>query len=89
METFVFSEQGCWRRQARTPPSQGYVSSLRWQDKQAAPVSVALCEQCHGQIRLSNSFPGYSLLASSYLHTVRIFGAGLLEAPGTDTLRYI
>jgi len=34
-----------------------YVSSLRVQDKQAAPVSVPLCEQCHGQMRLSNSFP--------------------------------
>ena len=28
------------------------------EDKQAAPVSVPLCEQCHGQMRLSNSFPG-------------------------------
>ena len=37
---------------------QRYVSSLRWQDKQAASVSVPLCEQCHWQIRLSNSFPG-------------------------------
>jgi len=34
-----------------------YVSSLRGQDKQAAPVSVPLCEQCHGQMRLSNRFP--------------------------------
>ena len=34
-----------------------YVSSWRVQDKQAAPVSVPLCEQCHGQMRLSNSFP--------------------------------
>ena len=37
---------------------QSYVSSLSGQDKQAAPVSVPLCEQCHGQMRLSNSFPG-------------------------------
>jgi len=37
---------------------QSYISSLRWQDKQAALVSVPLCEQCHGQMRLSNSFPG-------------------------------
>jgi len=37
---------------------QNYILSLRWQDKQAAPVSVPLCEQCHGQMRLSNSFPG-------------------------------
>jgi len=35
-----------------------YVSSLRWKDKQEPPVSVPLCEQCHGQLRLSNSFPG-------------------------------
>jgi len=26
--------------------------------QQGAPVSVPLCEQCHGQMRLSNSFPG-------------------------------
>jgi len=37
---------------------QSYVWSLSWQDKQAAPVSVPLCEQCHGQMRLRNSFPG-------------------------------
>jgi len=30
---------------------------LRGQDKQASPVSVPLCEQCHGQMRLSNSIP--------------------------------
>jgi len=35
-----------------------YVRSLKWQDKQAAPVSVPLCEQCHRQMRLSKSFPG-------------------------------
>jgi len=35
-----------------------YVWSLRGQDKQAAPVSVPPCEQCHGQMKLSNSFPG-------------------------------
>ena len=45
------------------PEAQGtdnriYFSSLRWQDKQAAPVSVPLCKQCHGQMRLRNSFPG-------------------------------
>jgi len=39
------------------------------QDKQAAPVSVPLCEQCHGQMRLSNSFPGWLFLAVSYLQT--------------------
>jgi len=39
------------------------------QDKQAAPVSVPLCEQCHGQMRLSNSFPGYLFLPASYLQT--------------------
>jgi len=37
---------------------QSNISSLRWQDKQASPVSVPLCEQCHGQMRLSNSLPG-------------------------------
>jgi len=45
--------------------SQRYVGSLRCQDKQAALVSVALCEQCHGQMRLSNSFPGYTFLPAS------------------------
>jgi len=37
---------------------QIYVSSLRWQDKKAAPVSVPLCEQCHGQMRLCKCFWG-------------------------------
>jgi len=37
---------------------QRYVGSLWWQNKQAAPVSVRLCEQCNGQMRLSKSFPG-------------------------------
>ena len=35
-----------------------YFGSFCWQEKQAAPVSVPLCEQCHGQMRLSKSFPG-------------------------------
>jgi len=35
-----------------------YGASFRWQDKQAAAVSVPLCEQCHGQMRMINSFPG-------------------------------
>jgi len=35
-----------------------YVGCLRCVDKQAAPVSVPLCEQYHMQMRLSNSFPG-------------------------------
>jgi len=38
-------------------------------NKQAAPVSVPLREQCHGQMRLSNSFQGKPLLAANYLHT--------------------
>jgi len=42
---------------------------LRGQDKQAAPVSVPLCEQCHGQMRLSNSFPGYLFPVAIYLQT--------------------
>jgi len=54
---------------SREPPSPSYVSSLSWQDKQATPVSVPLCEQCHGQMRRSNSFPGYPLLDGSYLET--------------------
>jgi len=54
---------------------------LSWQDKQAAPVSVPLCEQCHGQIRLSNSFPGYSLLAASYLHTFAFSEQGYWRHP--------
>jgi len=37
--------------------AQRYVWSLMGQDKQAAPVSVPLCKQCHAQMRLSNSFP--------------------------------
>jgi len=37
---------------------QRYVGHLRLQDKQAAPLSLPLCEQCHGQMRLSNSFLG-------------------------------
>ena len=44
--------------QAPTTDPISYVSSLRWQDKEAVPVSVPLCKQCRGQIRLSNSFPG-------------------------------
>jgi len=39
-------------------PLPGYVWRLMWQDKHAAPVYVPLYEQCHGQMRLSNSFPG-------------------------------
>jgi len=35
-----------------------YFGSMSWQDKQATPVSVPLCEQCPGQMRLSNSFLG-------------------------------
>jgi len=35
-----------------------YVGSLQWQEKEAAPVSVPLCEQCHGQMRLNKSIPG-------------------------------
>jgi len=34
------------------------VGILRRQEKQAAPVSVPLCEQCQGQMRLSYSFLG-------------------------------
>jgi len=62
-------EAGLLQTHASEPPSPSYVSSLRWQDKQAAPVSVPLCEQGHGQKRRSNSFPGYPLLDGSYLET--------------------
>jgi len=44
--------------EAQSMVAQSYVWSLRGQDKHAAPVSVPVCEQCHGQMRLSNSFPG-------------------------------
>jgi len=60
---------GLLQTHGREPPSPSYVSCLRWQDKQAAPVSVPLCEQCHGQMRRSNSFPGYPFLDGSYLET--------------------
>ena len=60
---------GLLQTHGREPPSPSYVSSLRWQDKQAAPVSVPLCEQGHGQKRRSSSFPGYPLLDGSYLET--------------------
>jgi len=46
-----------------------YIGSLSWQDKQAVAVSVPLCEQCHGQLRMSNSFPGVHLLTATYLQT--------------------
>jgi len=35
-----------------------YTENLSWQDKQEAPVPMPLCEQCHGQMMLSKSFPG-------------------------------
>ena len=37
---------------------QIYFGRLCLQDKQVAPLYVPLREQCHGQMRLSNSFPG-------------------------------
>jgi len=51
------------------------------QDKQAAPVSVPLCEQCHGQMRLSNSFPGYLFLPASYLQTFEFWEQGCKLRP--------
>ena len=65
-----------------------YFRSLRWQDKQAAPVSVPLCEQCHGQMRLRNSFPGWIFCLRTICRRSH-FRAGLPETPGTDHLRYI
>ena len=56
LQTFAFSEDGLTEAPITEP--QLYVSSLKGQDKQAAPVSVPLCEQCHAQMRLSNIFPG-------------------------------
>jgi len=55
---------------------QSYVGSLRWQEKQAAPLSVPLCEQCHGQMRLSYTFPAYSLQAACYLQTFVLLHEG-------------
>ena len=52
---------------AGTPPAFRIPFKFKVEDKQAAPVSVPLCEQCHGQVRLNNSFPGYPLQADSYL----------------------
>jgi len=46
-----------------------YIGSLRWKDKQAAPVPVPLCKECNVQMRLSNNFSGDLLLASIYLQT--------------------
>jgi len=68
---------------------QSYIGSLRWQDKQAPPVSVPLCEQCHGQMRLSNSYPMLALSACDLSADVRILGAGLLETPSTDPQSYV
>ena len=42
----------------RHPPIPRLHLKFQVQEKQAAPVSMPLCEQCHGQMRLSNSFPG-------------------------------
>ena len=63
-----------------------YVVSLSWQDKQAAPVSVPLCEQCHGQMSLSNSFPGYVFLPASYLQTFA-FSEQVCRRPPARTLK--
>ena len=49
--------------------SQRCAGSFGWQDKQAASVSVPLCEQCHCKMRLSNSFPDFPLWAETYLQT--------------------
>jgi len=54
---------------------------LKGQDKKAAPVSVPLCEQCHGQMRLSNSFPGYLFLAAIYLQTFAFSEQGCRSCP--------
>jgi len=37
---------------------RGYSGSLSLQGKYAAPLYVPLCEECHGQMRLSDSLPG-------------------------------
>jgi len=37
----IWAAKGAWQG---PPPILGYVWSLRWQDKQAAPVSVPLCK---------------------------------------------
>jgi len=58
LQTFALSEQGCERSLPGTLTFTGYVWSFKWQHKQEDPVSLPLCEQCHEQMRLSNSFPG-------------------------------
>jgi len=63
-----------------------YISSLRSQNKQAAPVSVPLCKQCHGQMRLSNSFPGLLFLAAGYLQTFAFSGQGCRRRPALTPL---
>ena len=44
-------------------------------------MSVPLGEQCHGQMRLSNSFTGYLLLAPSYLQTFAFSEQGCRKHP--------
>ena len=63
------------------PAFNGYVGSLRRQDKQAAQVSVPLCKQCHGQMRLSNSFPGCLFLPASSLQTFAFWEQGSQRSP--------
>jgi len=58
---------------------------LREQDNQAAPVSVPLCEQCHGRAdEAEQQLSKLALSGCQLSANVRIFGAGLPEAPRTD-----
>jgi len=58
---------------------QSYVGILRWEDKQAAPVSVPLCEQYHAQMRLLLQFSRLAPIGCQLSAEVRIFGPGLPE----------
>jgi len=58
---------------------KSYVGILRWQDKHAAPVSVPLCEQCHGQMRLLLQLSRLTPSGCQPSADFRIFVAGLPE----------
>jgi len=80
-EDFRIFGAGQFETHHREPPSPGYIWRLRWQDKQAASLSVPLCHQCHGQMRRRISFPGYPLLAASCLTTFAFSEQGCWRRP--------
>ena len=59
------------------------------EDKQAAAVSVPLCEQCHGHDEAEQQLSRIALSACELPADVRILGAGLLELPCTDNESYV